>query len=202
MCKYVLSLDVSSSCVGYSIFNESKNPVELGEIELKATGVDSKRSQITKKIRELFETYSIRDVYIEEPLQNSFLTTHRTNSILGYFVGFVTGVCEMLGGTVQYVNFNSARHQCGINTSKSTITEDMRKKKNNIETKNRVREFLLKKGIETPVFTNRNGKIDKKTYDISDAAFIGYCGLNNIGVVELYRTGEKRKKKKEREHVE
>ncbi|MCX8008269.1 MAG: hypothetical protein N3A54_01040, partial [Patescibacteria group bacterium] len=181
--------------VGYAVFDDNCCLQEHDFIDLTKMDDFFKKIEFMKTfLVDIGNRYKIEKIFIEEPLQNSFVTTHRTVAVLNFFVGSVVGVCSsLITDKVYFINFTRARSSCGIRVLKR-LKESSGSENSSISTKKSVRDFLILKGYILKEKVTKNGTVDKRTYDMSDAVFVGYSGFHGIGVIELFRTGKKRRK--------
>ena len=174
----ILSLDISTSCTGYCIFDASGKLVLSDAIILdKEKNFFKKVSIVESTLTRLCDQFKITNVAIEESLQ-SFrpgLSSAKTLFTLSKFNGIVQYICFKLGMQIHTMNVNTARKLAEIKLDR----------KSNIKTKdqvaNQVCDFvklpkkILKSGPRKGLRVYEN-----YAYDIADAYVIGkaYCVEN------------------------
>jgi len=178
----LLSLDISTSCTGYCIFDEHGDLLESNAIVLnKIKDFFKKVKKVENTLNNLVEKYDISSVAIEESLQ-SFrpgLSSAKTLFTLSKFNGIIQFLCYNYGIKIYKYNVNTARKLTGIKI-------DRKKEKS---TKDQVVEQVLKLNsdifLPTKILKSgpRKGKevYENYSYDIADAYVVGkaYC-IENI----------------------
>jgi hypothetical protein len=171
----LLSLDISTSCTGYCLFDEGKL-VDIGSINLsKHKGLYEKASHVKTEIIKLDDQYPIDKVVVEENLQafRPGLSSAKTLMTLAQFNGVVRWIChERLEVPVESINVNSARKNVGLKIDRKN------KEKN---TKQQVLEWVSKDNtsIKWPTKILKSGpnrgciRICNEAYDMADAYVIG-----------------------------
>jgi Holliday junction resolvasome RuvABC endonuclease subunit len=177
----ILSLDISTSCTGWCIFNEDVLE-DMGYIELsKHKGMYEKAGKVKSELLKLFKKYSFKKVVVEENLQafRPGLSSAKTLMTLAQFNGVVRWICYSdLRCEVESLNVNSARKSVGLKIDKKS------KKK----TKEQVLEWVTLKetNIVWPEKILKSGpnKGQKRRlescYDMADAYVIGKAHFNLI----------------------
>tara|TARA_A100001011_G_C14105153_1_gene754515 strand:- start:417 stop:971 length:555 start_codon:yes stop_codon:yes gene_type:complete len=182
--KYILGLDISTSCTGFSIFNTEGNLVELGYIRLNPKeSVFSRVTEVSKSIVELDKRFNIEKTFIEENLQafrpglssaKTLLTLARFNGMVSYQVYNTTGKDPI------YVNVNTARKLIGLKinrkSEKSTkeqvyewVINDLKITDTKVKWPFKILKSGPRKGIEI---------LDNAAYDMSDAYVICKAGMS------------------------
>ena len=171
----LLSLDISTSCTGYCLFNED-DLVDIGFINLsKHKGLFEKASHVKSEIIKLDDMYHIDRVIVEENLQafRPGLSSAKTLMTLAQFNGVVRWIChERLQVPVESINVNSARKIVGLKIDRKN------KEKN---TKQQVLEWVSSDNpaIAWPTKILKSGpnkgqkRICNEAYDMADAYVIG-----------------------------
>lgn len=191
--EHFLSLDISSSCVGYAVWSDCWELVDSGVLKFKNIDFVEKLKQTSEWVYNMSQKYFISKIYIEEPLQYSIHTTPRTMAVLNFFVGHMVGCCgAYMTREIYFINFNSARSKCGIRYVRGGVDEDGKSVK--VDIKKMVFDYLRSEGYELREIYNRKNNLDRKTYDISDAVFVGHCAKMNYGFINLFKKDRKRGK--------
>ena len=174
----ILSLDISTSCTGYCLFDEN-GLVGIGSINLsKHKGLYEKATHVKNKIIDLDDQYSINKVIVEENLQafRPGLSSAKTLMTLAQFNGVVRWIChERLEVPVEAINVNSARKNVGLKIDR----------KSKLKTKEQVWEWVRDSNkldnykISWPMKTVKSGpskgqiRLCNEAYDMADAYVIG-----------------------------
>ena len=122
----LLSLDISTSITGFTVFNEW-NCVQIGHIDLRKEKAFFKKVDLVKeKIEELHKQYNFKEVAIEEAFQ-SFgrgLSSAKTLFTLAKFNGIIQYIVFSLGIKATVINVNNARKLVGIKVNKKDKTKN------------------------------------------------------------------------------
>ena len=172
----LLSLDISTSCTGFCIFN-SQNELELISYIDLSNHIDfyEKSKEIKRVMNEINKDYKIKYIAVEENLQafRPGLSSAKTLMTLAQFNGTVRWIChEIFGLRAEAINVNSAR---------KTVNLKIDKKDKSKTTKEKVLEWVTLDNpeIEWPtklVKSGRNkGQVKRvdACYDMADAYVIG-----------------------------
>ena len=178
----LLSLDISTSCTGWCIFNDQNELEGIGYIDLrKHKGLYEKASKVKSKLLKLILLYPIEAVAVEENLQafRPGLSSAKTLMTLAQFNGVVRWLCHSeLSVPVFVHNVNTARKSVGLKidrkSSKSTKEQvyDWVKSDNN-------QNILEQLAIEWPTKILKSGpskgkqRLCNESYDMADAYIIG-----------------------------
>jgi len=170
----LLSLDISTSCTGYCIFNENKL-VDIGFINLsKHKDFYEKSAKVKSVIKELNEKHNIDQVAVEENLQafRPGLSSAKTLMTLAQFNGTVRWICsEIFNIKPDAINVNTARKAVGLKINKKDKTKT---------TKEKVLEWVdTQEDLKWPTKILKSGpnkgkvRICPESYDMADAYVIG-----------------------------
>jgi len=176
----ILALDISTSCTGYTVFNNKNEVEEINYIDLsKHKGLYEKASQIKSRILDIFSRYDdINSIVVEENLQafRPGLSSAKTLMTLAQFNGVVRWICfDTLNIEPISINVNSARKLVGLKIDK----------KSNQTTKDQVLEWVQKEEeeISWPTKTVSRGRHKGQVkfvpfcYDMADSYIIGKAFL-------------------------
>lgn len=169
----LLSLDVSTSCTGWCVFDDN-NLKDMGNIDLsKQIGLYEKAAKIQSELLKMILKYDIQSVAVEENLQafRPGMSSAKTLMTLAQFNGVVRWLCHSeLGVPVHSHNVNSARKAVGLK-----INKKIEKK-----TKDQVLEWVSSQTqVDWPTKVLKSGpnrgkiRICKQAYDMADAYVIG-----------------------------
>ena len=179
----LLSLDISTSCTGYSIFSSdnSENKLELIDaINLsKHKSFYDKTKFIKQRLSEIKEKYNITAVAVEENLQafRPGLSSAKTLMTLAQFNGVVRWIClELFEVEPESINVNAARKSIGLKVDK----------KSNLTTKDQVLNWVKsdQPDLDWPMKTLKSGRrkgqiiVDPTSYDMADSYVIGKAYFN------------------------
>ena len=171
----LLSLDISTSCTGYCLFDEN-GLVDIGYINLsKHKGLFEKAFCVKQKIIELDDMYKINKVVVEENLQafRPGLSSAKTLMTLAQFNGVVRWIChERLEVSVESINVNTARKNVGLKINKKDKSKT---------TKEKVLDWVSQDdpAIAWPTKILKSGpnrgekRVCNEAYDMADAYVIG-----------------------------
>lgn len=178
----LLSLDISTSCTGYSLFDQNQL-VKIGHVDLtKKEGLFEKSKHIKDELLKLKEAFNISHIIVEENLQafRPGLSSAKTLLTLAQFNGVVRWICfENICASIESINVNTARKSVGLKIDKS-ITKT---------TKEQVLEWVSSdcQELHWPIKTVKSGRnkgqviIDPVSYDMADSYVIGkaYYKINS-----------------------
>ena len=170
----ILALDVSTSCIGYSLFSEDGSELmELNYVKFgKGLSLFEKLDEFIKKI-EFLKDSDIQHIAIEEALKKfaGKYSSADTIALLNRFNGMVSGaVYRMFEIEPIYYNVNTAR--------KTAFPEYKAKKKSN-ENKHQI--WTLVRDRELHIvwrYGPRSRKLVDENFDMTDAYTIGLCHIN------------------------
>jgi len=170
----LLSLDISTSCTGYCIFNEDEL-VAINYISLsKYKDMYEKANRVESELKDISKNFNIDLIVVEENLQ-SFrpgLSSAKTLMTLAQFNGITRLLCfKCFGIKPEAINVNSARKAIGLKVDK----------KSQISTKDQVANWVqsIDENVtfETREVTRGKNKGDivlvSESYDMADAYVIG-----------------------------
>ena len=176
----ILALDISTSCTGYTVFNNKNEVEEIDFINLgKYEGLYEKASQIKSRLLDIFNKYDdINSIVVEENLQafRPGLSSAKTLMTLTQFNGVVRWICfDTLNIEPISMNVNSARKLVGLKIDK----------KSKQTTKDQVLEWVQNKEEEilwpTKIVSRGRHKGQVKfnpfCYDMADSYVIGKAFL-------------------------
>ena len=168
----LLSLDISTSCVGYAVFSEKGALLEMNYVKFSSKKtIFEKLDQFKEKIAHLSE-FDITAIAIEEPLKKfqGKYSSANTIAILNFFNGMVSGfVASHFKLEPVYYNVNFVR---------SKAFPDLKIKKQGASSKHQVWECVL--NLEPQInwkYGVRSRKLVEENYDMADAYAVGKCYL-------------------------
>lgn len=174
----LLSLDISTSCTGYCVFDKGQTLVDYGAIELhKEKDFFKKVDLACDRLEEILSKYKIETVAIEESLQSfrSGFSSARTLFTLSKFNGIIQYMCYQKKLKIITYNVNTARRLAEIKIdrkAKESTKEQVLAQVELDNTKLKLPRKQLKSGPRKGLEVYQNS-----AYDIADAYVIGkaYC---------------------------
>jgi RNase H-fold protein (predicted Holliday junction resolvase) len=170
----ILALDVSTSCIGYALFNESgEKLMELNYIKFRAKlNIFEKLNEFKRQISFLKES-DIQHIVIEEPLKKfaGKYSSASTIAILNFFNGMVSAsVYEIFGVEPIYYN---------VNTARKTAFPEYKAGKKSGENKHKIWSLVREKEPHIVwKYGPRSAKLVDENFDMTDAYTIGLCHIN------------------------
>jgi Holliday junction resolvasome RuvABC endonuclease subunit len=171
----LLSLDISTSCVGYSVFNEKNTLIELNYVKFdNKKGLFEKLEEFKEKISHLLK-FKIEAIAIEEPLQKfqgKFSSAH-TISILNFFNGMISSFL--------YNHFKVVPIYYNVNNARATVLPGFKIKKEGASTKHQIWEKVVE--MEPQInwkYGERSRKLLEENYDMTDSYIIGKCFIKML----------------------
>jgi len=171
----ILALDVSTSCIGYALFDETgEKLLELNYIKFRRKlTLFEKLAEFKKKLSFLEES-NIQHIAIEEPLKR-FAGKHSSAStiaVLNFFNGMISSsVYEMFGIEPIHYNVNTAR--------KTAFPEEFKPRKKSADNKHQI--WTIVREMEPHIvwkYGPRSHKLVVENYDMCDAYTVGKCHIN------------------------
>jgi len=171
----ILGLDVSTSNLGFCIFDDNKL-LDAGVLELSTYSKTFDKAVVVKnKLNDILSTNSISKILIEENLQSfrSGFSSAKTISTLARFNGVVSYISEEIFGVEpSFINVSRARSGCGIKINRKSPKS----------TKEQILDWVIDQPqfskFKWPTKTFKSGPRKGKTvlspscYDIADAAVL------------------------------
>lgn len=177
----ILALDISTSCIGYALFNENGDELmELNYVKFRAKLSLFEKLKEFKKHFKFLEDADIQHIVIEEPLKKFVgkFSSASTIAILNFFNGMVSAsVYEMFG--VEPIHYN-------VNTARKTAFPEYKAKKKGNENKHQI--WTLVREREPHIvwkYGPRSAKLVGENFDMSDAYTIGLCHINVMNEQKL-----------------
>lgn len=202
MVKYIWSLDISTTNIGFSLWDAQGKLIELKHLALKTTKCTSTEDKLMLKA-DIFKKYvidykeriekefngRITDVVVEEPLggsnnANTVSLLYGFNGICRYILYSVFGLHPM-----KISVYESRKLFCPelvhAKKIKGVLTEILSFPS---EYKDRKKEYIWEKvsKLEPQIewFYDKNNQLKDINYDLSDSYAVGYAGLKKMGVIK------------------
>lgn len=109
---YILALDISTSCIGYTVMNGDGKLIELNCVKFKDKLTIFEKLEEFKKATEYFKKFTIKYIAIEEPLKKFMgkFSSATTIALLNFFNGMISSYLYLeFGMEPFYFNVNNAR---------------------------------------------------------------------------------------------
>lgn len=170
----ILALDVSTSCIGYALFNEAGDELmELNYVKFSTKLSIFEKLKEFKKSFQFLKDADIQHVVIEEPLKKfaGKFSSAGTIAILNFFNGMISAcVYEMFG--VEPIHYN-------VNTARKTAFPEYKAKQKSSENKHQIWTLVRAKYPHIVwKYGTRSAKLSVENYDMCDAAVIGLAHIN------------------------
>lgn len=173
----ILALDVSTSCIGYALFDSKEHKLqEINYIKFKSKiTLYEKLVEFEDRLEYLLNS-DIEYIAIEEPLKKfaGKYSSADTIALLNFFNGMVSGkVFEMFGVEPIHYNVNSAR--------KTAFPVDYKPGRKSAENKHQI--WTIVRDREPHIvwkYGPRSHKLVDENFDMADAYTIGMCHINII----------------------
>ena len=128
----LLSLDISTSCTGYCIFNDQGDLELMDYISLKKhKDFYEKAKEIKRVMSKIKEDYKIKYIAVEENLQafRPGLSSAKTLMTLAQFNGTVRWICcEIFDIKAEAINVNSARKAVNLKIDRKDKSKSTKEK--------------------------------------------------------------------------
>lgn len=169
----ILALDVSTSCIGYALFDEEGGLMELNYVKFgKKLTIFEKLKEFNKQINFLKEN-KVQHIVIEEPLKKfaGKYSSAGTIAILNFFNGMISAsVYEAFG--IEPIHYN-------VNTARKTAFPEFKPVKESKSNKHGIWTLVREKEPHIVwKYGPRSRKLVDENYDMCDAYTIGQCHIN------------------------
>jgi hypothetical protein len=173
----LLSLDISSSCIGYSVFNEKNTLIELDYVSFNDKhSLFEKLGEFKEKISHLLK-FEVTSIAIEEPLQKfkgKYSSAH-TIAVLNFFNGMVSSFL--------YGHFKIEPIYYNVNNARSTVLPGMKITKDGASTKHQIWEKVVE--MEPQInwkYGVKSRKLLVENYDMADSYIVGRCFIKMMEI--------------------
>lgn len=166
----ILSLDVSTTCIGWAVFEED-NLIKYGRIKPTEKGLDwrDRVHNLLPQLEELILKYNPTDIY-QEDVPMGGAGGSMIIAQLNYLQG-VLSVIERLYSNVQYINVGTWRKNIGINSG-----QDQRRNAKKIKSIEKANELF---NLDLPLeFTSTGNYKENGSDDIADSILL-YCSTRD-----------------------
>jgi len=177
----LLSLDISTSCTGWCVFDDDVRLRGYGHINLsKHKGLYEKASKVKTELLNMIIRYDIQEVAVEENLQafRPGLSSAKTLMTLAQFNGVVRWLCHSeLGVPVYAHNVNSARKNVGLKIDRKSTRKTKDQVMDWVSVSNNGNKKEVTIAWPTKILKSGPNKGKLRTcaeaYDMADAYVIG-----------------------------
>lgn len=178
----ILALDISTSCIGYALFDEDGKLIELNCVKFADKITIFEKLEEFKKVTEYLKKFPIKFIAIEEPLKKFMgkFSSATTIALLNFFNGMISSYLYLeFGMEPVYFNVNNARSLAFGKKTKASGEEKEEKGGNS------AKHEIWKKVMELEPLINwkygpRSMKLLDENYDMADAYVIGLAMLITI----------------------
>jgi hypothetical protein len=184
--KYLLGFDISTSCIGISIFTSDKEFVEVNHIKFK-TDKDIlpehrtlAKGKIFKEYIQKYKILDIEEIFIEEPLSMS--NNQYTNNLLQKF----NGICSyILFEELSVIPKYKSVHEIRLNICPELVKYDKKGGKHisfpkDVDKKEYIFNKIKAKYENIPWLLDKKGNYCKENYDMSDSIAVTLSFLDEI----------------------
>ena len=173
----LLSLDISTTCIGYSVFNEKNVLIELDYIKFYSKTTLFQRFEAFKtKISHLLK-FDIKFIAIEEPLEKfkgKFSSAH-TIAVLNFFNGMISSFL--------YNHFKLEPVYYNVNNARAVAIPGLKIKKDGATTKHQIWEKVVE--MEPQInwkYGIKSRKLLEENYDMADSYIVGACFIKMMQI--------------------
>ncbi len=174
--RVFISFDISTSCIGVSIFNENFELTSVKALKMTTNKDCQDDPEITKgdgfkKFVEELKIYEIIDIFVEEPLVKSN-NVYTVNKLLKF-----NGICsyilrDVLGIIPKFMSVDEVRRifcpeMTEYDAKKNKFTLKFKSRK--IDPKTYIFEKISKEYENISWLFNKNGKLKTENFDITDS---------------------------------
>jgi hypothetical protein len=165
----ILGLDISTSCVGISIFNEDGTLMSLNYIKLKADSIFQKYDEFVNFMKENeFHKFLIKEIAIEEPLKafKGKFTSADTIQRLTQMNAMISLWC--------YQTYELEPVYYNVQTARKTAFPDLKLPQKETNKKMKVWEKVVEAEPQINwIYSKRTAQLSKENFDMSDAYTVG-----------------------------
>ena len=174
--RVFVSFDISTSCIGVSIFNENFELTSVKALKMTTNKDCQDDPEITKgdgfkKFVEELKIYEIIDIFVEEPLVKSN-NVYTVNKLLKF-----NGICsyilrDVLGIIPKFMSVDEVRRifcpeMTEYDAKKNKFTLKFKSRK--VDPKTYIFEKIAKDYENISWLINKNGKLKTENFDITDS---------------------------------
>jgi hypothetical protein len=173
----LLALDISTSCIGYSVFNERNCLIELDYIEFNSkNSLFEKLDAFKKKISHLLKL-EITSIAIEEPLKKfkGKYSSANVISVLNFFNGMISSFL--------YNFFNIEPVYYNVKNARATVFPGLIISEEGEKMKHKIWENVMEMEPQINwIYGKKNRTLLPVNYDMADSYVIGKCFIKMLEV--------------------
>lgn len=172
----ILSLDVSTSCVGLAIFDDNEKLMSLNFIKLKGDSLFQKYDEFVNFMEEnQFHKFLIKEVVVEEPLKafKGKFTNAETIQKLSQMNSMISLWC--------YKNYETEPVYYNVQTARKQAFPDLKLPQKEANKKYKIWEKVVEKEPQINwIYSKRTAQLSKENFDMADAYTVGLCHINMV----------------------
>ena len=168
-----LGLDVSTSCIGISIFDENAKLMALSYIKLKGDNLFAKMDEFVKFMEENeYDSFKIENLAIEEPLKAfkgrfSNADTIQKLTAMNFMVSFWC-----------YKNYGLVPTHWNVQTVRKLAYPTLVLPQKEENKKHKIWEKVMEREPQINwIYSKRTHKLIDENYDMADAYSVGLCDI-------------------------
>ena len=170
--NYVVGLDISTSCVGYTIFNLNGKLIEANCVKFKDKITIFEKLEEFKKATEYLKNLPIKYIAIEEPLKKFMgkFSSATTIALLNFFNGMISSYL--------FITFGMEPFYFNVNNARSLAFPGMKVEREGNSMKHAIWELVMQ--MEPLIdwkYGPKSRKLLDENYDISDSYVISLAML-------------------------
>lgn len=194
----ILGLDISTSCIGYSLFDENGKLIELNCVKFRDKLTKFEKLEEFKKATAYLKNFPITFIAIEEPLKKFMgkFSSAETIATLNFFNGMISAYLYLeFGIEPMYFNVNTARKIVfppapkpkktatkDAEESEATVSEEVLEESDDKDDKKSIKHIIWSKVMQLEPQINwrygpKSRKLLDENFDMSDAYVIGLAML-------------------------
>ena len=166
----LLSLDISTSCIGYSVFNEKNALIEMNFVKFNSKNSLFEKLEYFKSQISHLLTMKIENISIEEPLQKfeGKFSSAQVLSKLNFFNGLVSSFL--------YLHFKVEPIYFNVRVARKEVFPTSKLNEEGASAKHQVWQLVV--DMEPQInwkYGVKSRKLVPENYDMSDSYVIGRC---------------------------
>lgn len=165
-----LGLDISTTCIGYSLFSEDGDLLKIGHVKMRSKQTIFQKLKQFQEHMEEMAGLDIKHIAIEEPLKKfaGKFSSATTIAVLNHFNGMISAICYTTWG-IEPVYYN-------VNNARKTAYPHVKFGRKSSEAKSQVFEEVKKMEPHLNwIYGPKSRKLVDENYDMCDAYTVGLC---------------------------
>lgn len=172
----ILSLDVSTSCIGLAIFDDNEKLMSLNYVKLKGDGLFQKYDEFVSFMKENeFHKFLIKEVAVEEPLKafKGKFTNADTIQKLAQMNAMISLWC--------YQTYELEPTYYNVQTARKNAFPDLKLPQKETNKKLKVWEKVVEAEPQINwIYSKRTAQLAKENFDMSDAYTVGKAHISAL----------------------